>query len=162
MARSTVTRRPSKPASTTVTNDISVELFTKNPPEIAAEIIARARAAAFNEFMDAMGKQAPEGSLRAYVWLFQAAWNSCGEQDAEAVYGAKEEVAAGSRAEEIQGIQTQLFEANGVVHAVRRSILCNEYAEEEVSDTTRLQNALEVASRMIVAAASRLEGFDHE
>jgi hypothetical protein len=68
--------------------------------------------------------------------------------------------AKGSARAEASGIRTQLFEANAVIHCVKRALLADEYAPEVIDDTTRLQNALEVACRMVDAAASRLEPFE--
>jgi hypothetical protein len=67
--------------------------------------------------------------------------------------------AEGTASAEIQSIRVQLFESSGIVHAVKTALDCSDHIE---IDEVQLASALEVARRMIDAAASRLEGVDHE
>lgn len=58
-----------------------------------------------------------------------------------------------------QSIRLALFQASGIVHAVRISLDCKDHIQ---IDEAQLASALEAAGEMIDNAAGQLEGVDHE
>lgn len=54
-----------------------------------------------------------------------------------------------------RGIRTTLFQASGIVHAVKAALDCSDHIE---TDEVQLASALEAVGRLIDEAASQLEG----
>jgi hypothetical protein len=59
----------------------------------------------------------------------------------------------------LNGIRVSLFQASGIVHAVRSALDCSDHVE---IDEVQLASALEAAGQLIDDAAGQLEGTSNE